>query len=325
MKIIAVICFAMLTASLCVAQQSPAGEQAGAGATAASQLSNLPIERIGVDDLIGISVYDSPELTRTVRVNSDGDIRLPMLKEPIHAAGLYPEGLENAIAAALTKGNVLVDPIVTVNVVEYRSRPITVVGAVKNPLTFQETGTVSLLDAISRAGGLSENAGSEILISREEIGTDGKSATLVQRIPVRGLLDGVDSSLNLTLRGGEEIRVPEAGRVFVVGDVKKPGAFYITDGSESSVLKALALSEGLDTFPAHTAYIYRREGGAGNRNEIPVELKKIMNRKAPDVALRADDILYVPNARGTKAGLKVLEESLGIGAVMGTALIYVYH
>jgi polysaccharide export outer membrane protein len=127
------------------------------------------------------------------------------------------------------------------------------------------------------------------------------------------------------LEGGEDIRVPEAGRVFVLGRVKKPGAFFITDGAESSVMKALALSEGLDTYPSHKAYIYRVEGGSGGRNEIPVDLKKIMDRKSPDVALMANDILYVPNATGARASMKVLETSVGIGAALGATLLYVYH
>lgn len=122
------------------------------GATTYSEGSNLPAEKIGRDDLIGITVYDAPELTRTVRVGTDGDIRLPMLRQHVHADGLSPADLENAITKALTDESILVDPIVTVSVVEYRSRPITVVGAVKTPLTFQATGTVTLLDAISRAG-----------------------------------------------------------------------------------------------------------------------------------------------------------------------------
>jgi polysaccharide export outer membrane protein len=248
-----------------------------------------------------------------------------MLKQHIPAAGLYPAELENAIATALTGENVLVDPIVTVSVVEYRSRPITVVGAVKIPLTFQATGTVTLLDAVSRAGGLAENAGAEILVSRQSSATNDKPGTLIQRIPVRGLIGGADPALNLHLEGGEEIRVPEAGRVFVLGRVKKPGAFYITDGSESSVMKALALSEGLDTFPSHKAYIYRIEGGKGGRNEIPVDLKKIMNRKSPDVALMSNDILYVPDASGARASLKVLETTSTVGAVIGAAALYVYH
>ena len=314
-----------IAASFASAQQQDTSSHAGSGATTFSDSSNLPVGKLGRDDLIGITVYDSPELTRTVRVGSDGDIRLPMLRQHIPAAGLYPAELETAIAAALTDGNVLVDPIVTVSVVEYRSRPISVSGAVKNPVTFQATGTVTLIDAISQAGGLTENAGAEILVSKPSSATSDKSALLIQRIPVRGLMGGEDPALNLHLDGGEDIRVPEAGRVFVLGRVKHPGAFYITDGSESSVMKALALSEGLDTFPSHSAYIYRLEGGSGGRNEIPVDLKKIMDRKSPDVALLANDILYVPDATGARASLKVLETTVGLGAAAVTALIYIAH
>ena len=326
MRCLAIFLLAIAVASSASAQQQdPNHSGGGATSFSFSEGSNLPVEKIGRDDLIGITVYDSPELTRTVRVDSDGVIRLPMLQKHIQAAGLYPSELENAITTALTNENVLVDPIVTVSVVEYRSRPITVVGAVKSPLTFQATGTVTLLDAISRAGGLAENAGAEILVSRQPSGMSDKSVTLVQRIPVYGLMGGDNPSLNLQLEGGEEVRVPEAGQVYVLGDVKKPGAFFITDGSESSVMKALALSEGLDTFSAHKAYIYRLEAGSSGRNEIPIELKKIMDRKSPDVTLLANDILYIPNATGARASLKVLETSIGIGAALGAAMIYVYH
>ena len=322
MKRLTITLLAIAVASSVSAQQA-APNHVGGGATTFGEGSNLPVEKIGRDDLIGITVYDAPELTRTVRVGSDGAIRLPMLKQHIQAVGLYPAELENAITTALTSENVLVDPIVTVSVVEYRSRPITVVGAVKTPLTFQATGTVTLLDAVSRAGGLADNAGAEILVSKPSLATNDKSGTLIQRIPVRGLIGGGDPALNLHLEGGEEIRVPEAGRVFVLGRVKKPGAFYITDGSESSIMKALALSDGLDSFPSHKAYIYRVEGGSGGRNEIPINLKKIMDRKSPDVALMANDILYVPNATGARASLKVLETSLALGAGFGTTLLYV--
>ena len=304
------------------AQQELATPHAGVGATALSDIANLPVARIGNDDLLGVTVYDAPELTRTIRVSSEGDIWLPMVKQPIHAEGLYPEDLEKVIATALTDNHVLVDPVVTVSIVEYRSRPITVVGAVKMPVTFQATGNVTLLDAISKAQGLTDNAGSEILVSLQAPGADGKPATLVKRIPLRGLLDGANPSLNLSLQGGEVIRVPEAGRIFVVGDVKKSGAFYITDGSESSVLKALALSEGLESFSAHKAYIYRTEDSSGSRKEIPIELKKIMDRKSPDVALVAGDIFYIPSATGAKASLKTLETSLGVGTALAAVFIY---
>jgi polysaccharide export outer membrane protein len=283
------------------------------------------VEKIGRDDLVGISVYDSAELTRSVRVGTDGNIRLPMLHRPISAAGLLPSELEVSITDALVEENVLVDPIVTVSVVEYRSRPISVVGAVKLPLTFQATGTVTLLDAIAKAGGLSENAGMEILVSSLPSGAIDNSVKLIQRIPVQGLINEANPGLNVTLQGGEEIRVPEAGKVFVLGKVKKPGAYYITGASDSSVMRALALSEGLDTFSSPKAYIYRTEAGSGGRSEIPIELKKIMNRKAPDVPLMANDILYIPDQSGLRASLKVLETTVGIGAGVGAAMIYAFH
>ena len=175
--------------------QGQAGDSiAGAGATPLNSSTNLPVEHIGPNDLIGLSVYDSPELTRTFRVDSDGTLRLPMLHKHIQAAGLYPEQLENSIRTALINGGIFVDPIVTVTVVEYRSRPISVVGAVRNPITFQDTGNLTLLDAISQAGGLTDNAGQEILVSRQQMDSKGKTTTLTQRIPTHELFSSADSS-----------------------------------------------------------------------------------------------------------------------------------
>jgi polysaccharide export outer membrane protein len=134
----------------------------------------------------------------------------------------------------------------------------------------------------------------------------------------------VDPSLNLVLRGGEEVRVPEAGKFYVLGNVHRPGAFSMTDGTEGTVLKALALSEGLDHFSGNVAYIYRSDS-PGGRREVPIELKKIMARKSPDVPLLANDILYVPEATGRKATLTALDRMTMIGSSVGTTLLYVYH
>jgi polysaccharide export outer membrane protein len=325
MRCLVVSLLAVLFALTASAQQQATANRGADGIPSFRDGSNLPAEKIGPNDLIGLTVHNEPDLTRTVRVGADGDIRLPMLMNHIHAAGLNPDQLETAIAKALTDEEVVIDPIVTVSVVEYRSRPISVSGAVKRPVTFQASGDVTLLDAIAQAEGLADNAGAEILVSKKSSATNGDRTLLVKRIPVHGLLDGEDPALNLTLDGGEDIRVPEAGRVFVLGRVKKAGSFFITDGSESSVLKALAMSDGLDTFPSTKAYIYRVEGGIGGRNEIPIELKRILDRKSPDVPLLANDILYIPDATGVRASLKVLETSIGIAAGLGGALIYTLH
>ena len=274
--------------------------------------------------LIAVSVYDAPELTRTVRVSTDGFVRLPMLKQRVKAQGLMPGELESAIAKALQDEQIIVDPFVTVTVAEYNSHPISVAGAVKQPLTFQATGPVTLLEAITRAGGLSPEAGAEILVTRTQPGPDGAKSTLTQRVLVKGLIDAADPALNIVLNGGEEIRVPESGKVYVIGNVKMPGAFPVGDGTESTVLKMLALSQGLMPFAAKEAYIYRREGN-GSKNEIPIPLSKIMERKAPDTPLLANDILYVPDNKGRRMTLGALEKVLILASGAGAAAIYVIH
>src|SRR5882724_10997342 len=178
--------------------------------------ANLPAQKIGPNDLLAISVYDAPELTRTVRVGADGLIRLPMFKRQIKADGLMPAQLEAAIAEAVIAEQLIVDPFVTVTVAEYSSYPISVAGAVKQPLTFQANGPVTLLEAITRAGGLSQEAGPEILVSRPKTASDSAGSSLVQRIPVRGLIDAADPALNIRLTGGEEVRVPDVGRIYVI-------------------------------------------------------------------------------------------------------------
>lgn len=285
--------------------------------------SNLPLQTIGIDDLLGISVYDAPEFTRTVRVGKDGHLRLPMLKRRIRVAGLLPGEAEEAIANALQVEEILVEPIVTVSVVEYGSRPVTVAGAVKHPTTFQASGKVTLLDALSRAEGISENSGPEVLVSLPVSTGAAEPERRFLRISLKSLIDGTDPSANILLHGGEQVRVPEAGKLYVVGNVKKPGAFLIRDSNEASILKALALSEGLTPYAGSIAYIYRREGATAAMKEIPVELKKIMNRKLADVALRADDVFYIPDRSGHRIAMAALEKLVVVGTGFGTTALYV--
>lgn len=284
--------------------------------------ANLPAHRVGPNDLIAVMVYGAPEFTRTVRIGADGFIRLPLLKQRLEVDGLYPAALEAAIAQALRDEQILVDPFVTVTIAEYNSRPISIAGAVKMPLVFQAEGPTTLLEAVARAQGLREDAGGEILVSRSQPGEDGKPILLTRRIPVRGLIDDADPALNLELTGGEEIRVPEARKIYIVGNVKRPGAFPVQDGSGATVFQMLALAEGLAPFAGKKAFIYRRDGSAG-KNEISVALDKIMRRQAPDVPLVANDILYVPDRSGKRLGIAALEKVLLFGSTAGaTALIY---
>lgn len=275
---------------------------------------NLPSQQLGVDDLVAVSVYDAPELTRTVRVEADGSIHLPLLQSGVKASGLFPGELEAAVADELKTEQILVNPVVKVTVAEYHSRPVSVMGAVKLPVTFQAVGTVTLLDALAKAGGLNDIAGSEIVVTREGA---------VDRVPVKQLLNDADPAVNYVLHGGEQIRVPEAGKIYVFGNVRKPGAILVRDGTENSVEKVIALAEGLAPFHYKTAYIYRPERD-GTRQEIPVALDKILDRKASDVALQVNDLLYIPDNKGKRLAAGVVDRLAGFGSSTASGLI-VWH
>jgi polysaccharide export outer membrane protein len=278
---------------------------------------NLPAQKLGVDDLVAVSVYDAPELTRTVRIESDGTIHLPLLKRGITAAGEFPRTLEFSIAGALVSEEILVDPVVKVTVVEYHSRPISVIGAVKKPLTFQSVGTVTVVDALARAEGMTNDAGTEILLS---VPADDAAPARLERISVKRLLKDADPSVNFLLHGGEEIRIPEASRIFVVGNVKKPGGFPVREEADTSVLRLVALSEGLLPFSSKLAYIYRRDPD-GAKHEIPVELEKILQRKSPDVPLQADDVFYVPDNRSKRNLATAIDRIANFGSSTASGLL----
>jgi len=252
-------------------------------------------------------------LTRAVRVSSEGSIRLPMVGPAVAVRGLMPDQIEERITQALASQQILVDPVVTVTLAEIASRPIRVAGAVRRPTTFQADGRTTLLDALGRAEGLSPEAGNEILVTHAAA---PGHVPLTERVLVKDLLEHADPAANLALEGGEEIRVPEVGRVFVVGNVIKPGGFPMADSDGMSVMKALALAEGLSRFAAKVAYVYRPVDG-GAKQEVEIELRRIMDRKDPDVTLAAGDILYIPDNRRSRLTASILDKLVAFGA--GTA------
>lgn len=282
--------------------------------------SNLPLQRVGPEDLLGLQVYDAPELTRTVRVSAEGTIRLPMLRSPIRVQGLLPNEIEVLVAEALQRENLFVDPFVTVNIVEYHSRPISVTGAVRTPTIFQAIGNVTLLDALARAGGLvPDQAGAEIIVTRPDGDTGTQS---VQHIPVKPLIGGSDPELNLKLTGGEEVRVPDVGKIIVAGSVVHPGAVPVLDGAANTVTTAIAQAQGTIQYFSHTAYIYRPDD-TGAMHEITVDLGGILARKKPDITLQARDILYVPDSSRRRITQNTINSLTGVAAGATSAAIYI--
>jgi polysaccharide export outer membrane protein len=283
--------------------------------------ANLPVQRIGPQDLLAVQVYDSPEFTRSIRVLDSGDIRLaPLMKENIHVAGLFPADVEILLQDELKREHLLIDPYVTVTISDYHSRPISVTGAVKNPTIFQAIGEVSLLDALAKAGGPADNAGGELIVTRPNGAAGGGQS--VQRIPIKALNDGSDASLNVKLQGGDLVRVPIVGTVVVAGNVHLSGIYPVQDSGTTTVMTAIAQAQGLGDYKPKMVFIYRPDE-QGVKHEIPVPLMDILKRKKPDVTLQARDVLFVPDANGKKNFNLWMDRVAGVGTGAATgALIY---
>lgn len=280
--------------------------------------TSLPIgsglQRLAARDLIAVEVYNFPELSLNVRVSEDGTIQLPMLPERLVVQGLLSDEAAAAIATKVKEQGLVEHPRVTVSIVELGSAPVRVLGAVHNPVGFQASAHTSLSDAIIQAGGFLPEAGNEIVVTRAAAPDENPEKLYISRLR---LLAG-DQRSNIELRGGEEIRVPYAGRIYVLGEVKSPGAYPIQDGNSSTVLQTVAQAGGLTTPARNEAYVIREDGGTGKRREVPVPLKRIFKRDAADVPLMAGDILYIPENRSRKQLGAVLDRILMFGTRAGT-------
>lgn len=259
--------------------------------------------RVGAEDLLAVTVLDAPEFTRQFRVSAAGSIRLPLVKQQIAAVGQTCPELEVAITRALLEEGLLRDPSVSVTVLEFQSKPVTIAGDVRTPTVFQATRPVTLTEAISRAGGITDTAGPEILVTLPP--TPEAPVGRRVRVSTRSLLDGSDPLANLLLHGGEEIRVPPAGKVYLLGSLVKPGPVPVTGEEPLTVLRALSLAGGTLPSATNKGYLLRPTSGA-QKQEFALNLKRLVRRQDPDLPLQPDDVLFIPDSttkRLTQAGI----------------------
>ncbi|MCH8948294.1 MAG: polysaccharide biosynthesis/export family protein [Acidobacteria bacterium] len=281
---------------------------------------------IGSGDLLRIDVFDVPELSREVRVSESGHISLPLIPVKVRAGGLTAFQLEEKLAELLQVNGLVSHPQVTIFVKEHRSQPITVIGAVNRPTTLQAIRHTTLLEALSEAGGLADEAGSVVIVTRpanlntpseaSSAKNENGSPTGAQTITIglKQLLASGDPQYNIPIFGGDVISVPRAGIVYVVGAVQRSGGFALkSDSEEMTALKAVALAQGLKgTAKPGQAAIIRKDPDTGRELEIDVNLKKIMARKARDVRLYPNDILFVPDSMGKKVLRRAGEAAIAI-------------
>lgn len=281
---------------------------------------------IGSGDLLGVDVFDVPELSRDVRVNETGYISLPLMPSKIKAGGLTPYQLQDKLAELLQTNGLVSTPQVSVSVKEQHSQPITVIGAVKTPMVIQALRKTTLLQALSQAGGIADDAGSTVIVTRNApVSDSSESADAPPPMPAQtftinmaDLLESGDARFDIPLVGGDVVTVPRAGIIYVVGAVQKPGAFLLqNDLDHMTMLKMLSLAGGTtNTAKAKKTVILRKNPDTGQRDEVPVDLSKIMHLKSKDVQLEANDILFVPDSNG----LKALHRAGDVGIALTTGL-----
>jgi polysaccharide biosynthesis/export protein len=288
---------------------------------------------LGPDDVITIQAPDVEEISgKPVRIDMRGNINLPMVGR-LQAAGLTADELESKIKERLKK--YLQEPEVTVFISEFRSQPVSVIGAVQNPGVHQVQGRKTLFEVLSMAGGLRPDAGYSVNITRKlEWGRiplpnakDDPTGTFsIASVSVKSIMAATNPAENIAIRPEDVISVPKGELVYVIGAVRRSGGFILGENETMSALQVLSLAEGLDRFAApQKAKIMRAVPNNGTRIEIPVDLKKLIAGKGADMPLKADDILFIPNSPGKAATVRGLETVLGMGSSIGTGVAIYRH
>jgi polysaccharide export outer membrane protein len=310
-----------LLSSLSCAQISAQESKVETPASPSATSSSAPNDyRIGPEDVLAISVTDAPEFSGRFRVNQSGNLVMTSLPAPLKAAGLTPMELSTELRKALEDAKLYRDPTVNVFVEEYRSQSVTVVGAVTKPGQYPLQKRTTVIQAVSEAG-LLPTTGNRITLISAKAGSasDPNSTQTTQTFELGKLMTGKDPSVNAEVHDGDVISVATADVVYVVGAVTKPGGFVQQDrGSGVSALQAIALAEGMTSLASeHNGLIIRRNPDGTPRENVPVDLRKIMTGKQPDVTLQANDILFVP-VSGSKQTLHTMGQ-IAMTAVNGVA------
>jgi polysaccharide export outer membrane protein len=275
---------------------------------------------LGPEDQIVIRVLDLEEIPdKPFRVDMRGNINVPLIGR-VHAGGLTVEQLETELTEQF--GKVLNNATVTVFITEFRSQPVSVLGAVRTPGVHQIRGHATLYEVLSLAGGLNPDAGNAIKITRRKTegplplaraAEDPTGEFQVGEVTVKSVMEAQSPDENIEVLPNDVVSVPKADLVYVIGAVRKSGGFVLSEKERISVLQALSLAEGLDRgAAAGSAKILRPVPQSENRQEIPVNLKDILAGRSGDVSLLANDILFVPNSgpktafgRGVEAAISM--------------------
>lgn len=236
---------------------------------------------VGTEDVLKITVYNYPDLTTTERVSGEGIITLPLVGE-IKVAGLTTDLVAKTIAKKLADG-FIIDPNVSVFVVEFRSKKIIVMGQVNKPGVYMLSGNTTFLELLSLAGGLTRDAGGKATIKRKS--NEGAKGEGIITIDMKKLIEEGDTSLDMLLMDGDNIYIAKAGVFYITGEIKNPAAYKHEEGL--TLIKAITMAGGFtDKASPGRIRIIRK---IDNK-------EKVLQKAAMDEKLLPDDIIIVPES-----------------------------
>jgi polysaccharide export outer membrane protein len=259
---------------------------------------------IGAGDLVEMSVFDTPELSGKLRVSNTGDVILPLVGS-CHLQGLKAGEAQALVRQKFIDGGFLKDPQVTLFISEYSSGNVSIVGEVHKPGIYPAFGAHRLLEYLSLAEGFTPLAGTAIVITHSGHPDQPQAVKITA-----GAAPQPED--NPEILPGDTIFVERTGVIFVVGDVAHPGGFPMDHNGHVSILQAIALAQGINPTAAKGSAKLIRTTLQG-RQEIPIDLQKILRSKETDLAMQDNDILFVPNS-ATKTALAALETVLPAAA-----------
>jgi polysaccharide export outer membrane protein len=266
------------------------GDGGATGDGAAPARAADPERPLGVEDLIEISVFEIPELNRTVRVSERGTLSLPLLGE-VEAAGFSPRALEGRLRELLAR-RYLRDPQVSIFVREHGSKKVSVLGAVGKPGVYEMLGPRTLLQVLAQAGGLTQEAGADLHVIRRR--PDGDEETI--SIPVNDLLVSRNPALNIAVQPWDVISAPLDRPVYIYidGAVKTPGRIEQLASRPITLLQAIAKAGGATERANLRAIQILRQSPDGTQTIVEANVKKIRKGREPDPILGEGDVVVVP-------------------------------
>ena len=279
----------------------------GLGQESISPKPIAPALTVSYGDLIEIAVYDNADLSGRFRVDEKGDITVPLLGL-VHVEGLTAEQVGTTIENRYVEADILRPgkAHATVFIAEYATQGILVNGQVKTPGLYPALGVRMFNDVMTAAGGVTAVASSKVIITRK---TDQDHPIMVDYNP-EALTPVVP---RIQIFPGDTITVPRAGIVYVLGRVNRPGGFVLDGRKTLTVETAMALAAGGGQAAAMNHAHLVRTLDDGRKEDIILNVNKILDAKAPDVALKDGDILFIPTSTGKLVLQQAISSALNIG------------